>query len=162
MLEINRSQTPEVRSAIERLRSRMNVGRLIVQYRLRRGLTQAQMAQQAGTKQSRISEIETLSGNVRFDTLDKIAMVLGLEITLQERPKPFAGMMVYDSPLRGIANGRGVFLPGDPLQMGEWQIMETGIGTPLISFDANTSDVRTALAYNRVTATPATTQPRTN
>jgi transcriptional regulator with XRE-family HTH domain len=64
----------------------MNVGRAIVEHRLKLGLSQAEVARRADTKQSRISEIETLGGNVRFDTLDKIALALGLEVTLQPRP----------------------------------------------------------------------------
>lgn len=90
MLEIDKPQTAGVQSAIERLRSRMSVGRMIVQHRLRLGVSQAEIARRAGTKQSRVSEIETLSGNVRFDTLDRIAMALGLQITLVERPDVFA------------------------------------------------------------------------
>jgi len=73
------------RAAFEALRSRMNVGRLIAHWRMKRGLTQDGLAQIAGTKQSRISELEGLRGNVRFDTLDKISRALGLEITLQPR-----------------------------------------------------------------------------
>jgi transcriptional regulator with XRE-family HTH domain len=72
----------------------MNVGRLIIEYRMRLGLSQAEIARRAGTKQSRISELETLNGNVRFDTLDKVAMALGLEVTLRERPSPFAAIVV--------------------------------------------------------------------
>jgi transcriptional regulator with XRE-family HTH domain len=94
MLEINKPQTPEVRNAIELLRSRMNVGRMIVEYRVRLGLTQEQIAKDAGTKQSRVSELETLSGNLRFDTLDRIAKALGLEVTLQPRTTPLATFTV--------------------------------------------------------------------
>ena len=72
-------------SEAEGLRSRMNVGRLLVRWRMKFGLTQKQLAERAGTKQSRISEVETLGGNVRFDTLDRIARALDLEITLQPR-----------------------------------------------------------------------------
>jgi DNA-binding Xre family transcriptional regulator len=88
MLEIHKPQSPGVRAAIEQLSSRMNVGRLIVRYRARRRWSQHDLALRAGTKQSRVSELETLSGNVRFDTLDKIASALGLEVTLQERGIP--------------------------------------------------------------------------
>lgn len=90
MLEMNKPQTPEVRSAIERLRSRMNIGRMIVATRMRLGLTQAEIARRAGTKQGRVSELETLSGNVTLETLDKIALALDLEIALQPRAQPMA------------------------------------------------------------------------
>lgn len=69
----------------EELRSRINVARLIGEYRVRCGLTQDELARRAGTKQSRVSEIENLRGNVRFDTLDRIAGALGLTVTLEPR-----------------------------------------------------------------------------
>lgn len=78
-------RSAEEKEAVERLRSRMNVGRAIARWRMRRKLTQEEVARRAGTKQSRISELESLHGNVRFDTLDRITRALGLEITLQER-----------------------------------------------------------------------------
>ncbi len=85
ILEIDKPQIPTVRNAIDQLRSRMNVGRLVVKYRVQRGLTQQALAEIAGTKQGRISEIETLEGNATFETLDKISFALGLEVTLQPR-----------------------------------------------------------------------------
>jgi transcriptional regulator with XRE-family HTH domain len=85
MLPSDFPKTPDEVEAAESLRSRMNVGRLIVRWRMRLGLTQDELARRAHTKQSRISELEGLRGNVRFDTLDKITRALGLEITLQPR-----------------------------------------------------------------------------
>jgi transcriptional regulator with XRE-family HTH domain len=85
MFEFEYPKTTEEKESVERLRSRMNVGRLIARWRMRRRLTQDQLARLAGTKQSRISELESLNGNVRFDTLDRISRALGLEVTLQER-----------------------------------------------------------------------------
>lgn len=95
MLEINKPQLPEVRSAIERLRSRMNIGRMIVASRMRLGLTQQEIARRANTKQGRVSELETLSGNATLDTLDKIAFALGLEVTLVQRAVPMAVLTLH-------------------------------------------------------------------
>ena len=67
------------------LRSRINVAKLIAESRLWMGLTQDELGRRAGTKQSRISELESLRGNVRFDTLDRVARELGLVITLERR-----------------------------------------------------------------------------
>jgi transcriptional regulator with XRE-family HTH domain len=128
----------------------MNVGRMIVRQRLRLGLTQAQIAERAGTKQSRISELETLSGNVRFDTLDKIATVLGLEVTLQERPQPFAGMMVYDSILNRMNDSDWMYSAVG----NNWQWTDNSVGT--ISFDASVPDIQRARDYN---LTMANNQP---
>ena len=109
MLEIDRPQTPEVRSAIERLRSRMNIGRLIVAARMRHGLTQAEIARRAGTKQGRVSELETLSGNATLETLDKIAMVLDLEVTLQERTQPMTLWTVHTGDVQKSYSVSGSF-----------------------------------------------------
>lgn len=85
MFELDAVQTPEVAHEFNLLRSRINVGRLIMNARIGRNMTQEALARLAGTKQSRISEIETLEHNCRFETLDKIALALGMEITLQPR-----------------------------------------------------------------------------
>lgn len=98
MMEPDFPRSPEELDAFERLRSRMNVGRLLVRWRMRLGLTQEEVARRAGTKQSRISEIETLQGNVRFDTLDAITRAVGLEITLRPRSNYPAGVKVTTVP----------------------------------------------------------------
>ena len=73
------------RDEIEDLQSRISVARALLLERVRKGFTQEELGKAAGSKQSRISEIEALRGNPRFDTLDKIARVLGLMITLVPR-----------------------------------------------------------------------------
>lgn len=69
----------------EEVRSRANVARALVDARASLGLSQAEVGERAGTKQSRVSEIESLRGNPRFDTLDRIARVLGLMVALVPR-----------------------------------------------------------------------------
>ncbi len=78
--------TPEQKREIESLRSRINVARRILSARVAMGLTQGELGRQAGTKQSRVSDLELMNGNLRFDTLDRIARVLNLMITLVPRP----------------------------------------------------------------------------
>jgi transcriptional regulator with XRE-family HTH domain len=84
----------------EVLRSWHNVARSIAEWRAARQLTQHELACRAGTKQSRISELESARGNVRFDTLNRVTEALGLEITLRERqPLPACtALAVYDEP----------------------------------------------------------------
>lgn len=85
MYELDKPQSSQVRDAVQRLRSWINVARIVSDARMERGLSQAEVARLAGTKQSRVSELETLSGNLRFKTLDSIASALGLEVTLQRK-----------------------------------------------------------------------------
>jgi transcriptional regulator with XRE-family HTH domain len=77
--------TEKHREAADRLRSRLNVAGSLLDARLALGLTQEELGKLAGTKQSRVSEIEAMKGNVRFDTLDRIARIVGLAIDLVPR-----------------------------------------------------------------------------
>ena|ERR1041385_9136449 len=77
--------TAAEREQLEELQSRINVARQVLHYRLALGLSQDELGRLAGTKQSRISELELMDGNLRFDTLDRIARVLGLAVTLVRR-----------------------------------------------------------------------------
>lgn len=83
---------------LEELRSRVNVARQVLHYRLSLGLTQDELGKKAGTKQSRISEVELMEGNLRFDTLDRIARVLGLAITLVRRVEVPAFPAAHGTP----------------------------------------------------------------
>lgn len=89
--------TPKDRDRFEKLRSRINVARAILAARVERGLTQGELGKIAGTKQSRVSEIEAMKGNPRLETLDRVARPLGLMVTLVSRdaqgllPKGYRG-----------------------------------------------------------------------
>jgi transcriptional regulator with XRE-family HTH domain len=71
--------------AAEEVRSRANIARALMDARLNLGLTQAKVGELAGTKQSRVSEIESFKGNPRLSTLDRIARAVGLMVTLVPR-----------------------------------------------------------------------------
>ena len=88
--ELNPPLTQREREIVDELRSRTNVANAIASARIWLGLTQDELGKRAGTKQSRISELESLRGNVRFDTLDRIARKLNLMITLVPRVETVA------------------------------------------------------------------------
>ena len=102
--ELNPPLTERELELVEELRSRTNVANAIARARVELGWTQQQVGSAAGTKQSRISELEGLQGNVRFDTLDRIARVLGLMIDLVARPSVTAHANAATSagPYRGL------------------------------------------------------------
>lgn len=77
-LESRKREGAWAESAI-RLRLRHVIARAVLEARLTQGLTQGELAKRAGTKQSRISEIETASGNPRLDTLEKVTSALDLD-----------------------------------------------------------------------------------
>jgi transcriptional regulator with XRE-family HTH domain len=73
---------PEDRDRYERLLSFFNVSKRILKRRTELGLSQDTLGRMAGSKQAKISEIELMKGNPRFQTLDRIARELGLVIDL--------------------------------------------------------------------------------
>ena len=93
LFELRYPITEEERTLSEAMRSRVGVARTLLDRRLRLGLTQVELGRHAGTKQSRVSEIEGLKGNPRFDTLDRIATVLGLMIALVPRNPPTVSLV---------------------------------------------------------------------
>lgn len=70
---------------MEVLQAKVNVARALLRRRIVLGLTQYEVAARAGTKQSRVSELEAMKGNPRFDTLDRVSRALDLVIDLLPR-----------------------------------------------------------------------------
>lgn len=62
-------------------------GEALRRYRLSRGWTQTQLAQQAGLRQATISQIENGHGATRIDTLCAVLAALDLELTVVPRTK---------------------------------------------------------------------------
>lgn len=77
--------TPAQLARREELRSRLNVAQSLLEARVESGLTQAELGKLAGTNQARVSELEGLRGNPRFDTLDRVASAVGLMVQLIPR-----------------------------------------------------------------------------
>jgi transcriptional regulator with XRE-family HTH domain len=73
------------RRLIEEMRSRTAVANALLSARLALGYSQADLAFRAVTTQSRISEIEGMTGNPRFETLDRVSRAVGLMIALVPR-----------------------------------------------------------------------------
>lgn len=67
---------PEVREYLESFS--VVVGNLVQARRIQMGLTQAQLANLAGTKQATISKVEAAKENVTMDTLNRIFSALRL------------------------------------------------------------------------------------
>lgn len=72
-------EVPELAQAEKELGSRLVVARNVMRLRIQRGLTQQQLAQMLGVKQPRIAQIESASANLQIDTIDRLAMVFGVE-----------------------------------------------------------------------------------
>lgn len=61
------------------------LGQLLLGLRKSQGLTQAQLAQQAGISQARLSVLELNPGRITVERLMRLLGVLGLELVVQEK-----------------------------------------------------------------------------
>lgn len=74
---------PETRAEYERLKPRFKVISLLIGLRLEYGLTQKQLAEKVGTKQSAIARLESGSVNPSIDFLDKVVSAMGKRLVIQ-------------------------------------------------------------------------------
>jgi len=72
-----KARRPELEAAEAEIALSEAIADLIVDARVRTGLTQAELARRAGTSQARISELERGEANPTVDTLARIAGALG-------------------------------------------------------------------------------------
>ena len=68
-----------------RIRTGAGLSMAIHQRRLALGLTQAQLGEQVGISQKRVSQIETCASKLDVRTMCKIVAALGLDLVLVER-----------------------------------------------------------------------------
>lgn len=72
---------PKVDEASKRLAARFDLARQIIRARVAHGWTQADLAREAQTKQSRVSEIESAKGNPTLETIERILNALSLRVS---------------------------------------------------------------------------------
>ncbi len=75
-------QDADVRKEFERLTPRYAVISDLIAARLKKGMTQKELALKIGTKQSAIARLEGGNINPTLDFLEKIAVVLGNKLTV--------------------------------------------------------------------------------
>jgi DNA-binding XRE family transcriptional regulator len=74
-----RNEVPEFVQAERDLGSRLVVAKNVMRLRIQRGYTQRRLADELGVTQPRVAEIEGARANLKLDTLDRLARVLGVE-----------------------------------------------------------------------------------
>lgn len=79
-------ENPEVRAAFEDSRDRHELVRLLVEVRVRRRVTQKQIADLMGVTQSTVSGFETEDADPRLSTLQRYARALNHKIVVDVRP----------------------------------------------------------------------------
>lgn len=73
----------EVRKEYERLKPCYALISQLIEARAKKGLTQEQLAQKMGTKQSAIARLESGSANPSVSFLEKLSKVLGAKLIIQ-------------------------------------------------------------------------------
>jgi DNA-binding XRE family transcriptional regulator len=73
-------QDPEVRAAWEELEPEYEIARQLIRARIEAGMTQKQLAEKIGTRQSAISRMESGAQNVSIGMLRKVARGLNKEL----------------------------------------------------------------------------------
>ena len=78
-------KNPEFAKEYEALEEEYEVARQIIHARIHAGLTQKELAEKIGTRQSNVSRLENGNSNPSIDMLKRIAKVTGskLEVTLK-------------------------------------------------------------------------------
>ncbi len=75
----------EIQLAYKKLDPEFKLIQIIIQKRIKRGLTQKELALKIGTKQSAISRLESGASNPTFSVLRKVAEALDSQIEISMR-----------------------------------------------------------------------------
>lgn len=76
---------PAVKKEYDRLAPRYAVISALISTRVKKGLTQKEVAKKIGTKQSAIARLESGNVNPSLEFLQKFAQVMGYKLTIQLR-----------------------------------------------------------------------------
>lgn len=77
------ARRPLLKKAYDDLEDEYAIIEQVIAYRIKHGITQAELAQRIGTKQSAISRFESGSENPTIDFLKKIAKALGAKLSVK-------------------------------------------------------------------------------
>lgn len=80
--DMMKDMSPESQKEIEVIRKRAAMVVTLIELREKRGWTQAELAKRAGMKQSAIARFEGDTTVPRIDTIIRVAMALGVDLTL--------------------------------------------------------------------------------
>lgn len=76
---------PKVKKEYDKLEARYALIDKVIGERIKRKLTQAQLAKKAGTKQSAIARLESGNVNPSLNFMEKIATALGMRLNIEFR-----------------------------------------------------------------------------
>lgn len=74
---------PKFKKAYDALQPKYDLLRAILDARIKRGITQAEIARRAGTTQSAIARFESGAGNPTLDFLSKVSAAVGVRLEVR-------------------------------------------------------------------------------
>jgi len=86
-----RMRNPAFAEAFNALEPEFQIARQIIALRLQQGLTQKELAERVGTKQSGISRLESMSQLPSLSFLKRVAEALGAQLQIRLVPKEAIG-----------------------------------------------------------------------
>lgn len=85
LLEVSTPQ--EIQARVEQAMIAKNIGAMLKEARVKRGLTLENVAQVLNVSKARVSQLEQASANLELKTLTRYAAALDLEVHLELRPR---------------------------------------------------------------------------
>lgn len=86
-LKADLMKDPGFRREYEKLQPEFEIARAIIDARIKRKMTQSQIAKRAGTAQAVISRLEGASGKPSLSLVQRVADALGLKVELKLVPR---------------------------------------------------------------------------
>jgi len=108
---------PAVRGAIEDARDHSEVIEHLTKLRIKRGLSQQQVAERMGTTQSRVSSFERIGGDPRLSTLQRYARAVDVRLCVGTVPVPVGWERVDTAHIGSVIPMR----VRDEVPAGHWQ-----------------------------------------
>lgn len=116
----NDMQDPEYRREYERTRLASDVAIRVTQYRVKHGLSQAELARRLGTRQPNVARLESGEHEPTIATLSLLAQVLNQDFSVDVKPsrmrlrRPAPATAERASNRGAVRGGRRAFAPAAP------------------------------------------------
>lgn len=85
MIQERGAKSPGFETLVEQELTELRLGLVIKELRLKKGITQDELARRIHTTKSAVSRLENRSGGARIETLEKVAHALGKELVIKFR-----------------------------------------------------------------------------
>jgi transcriptional regulator with XRE-family HTH domain len=110
-------QDPEFRKKQRLIKPFYRVSTEIIKLRNQLGLTQKELAQRAGTHQTRISKIESSEMDIRLSTITKIAEALDCQVVINFVPIAGNVFSIDEEPYRYLFTNKAQVLGGTAFEV---------------------------------------------